>query len=109
MTLYACCSLFQFCLPETYLNLAIRSLLLLSLLITFFGAPVDHPNKPFREGQREKNKRLSRITVLAQTLVILGLGAWQPGLNTYLLWAALGMAVTSLTLLFVVCFPYKTT
>jgi len=108
MTLYACCSLIHFYLPEIYLSLTIRSLLLISLLITFVWAPMDHPNKPFRGDQKKKNKKLSRITVLAQTIIIIVLGVWQSWLNTYLLWAALGMAVTSLTLLFVVCHPYKT-
>ena len=109
-SLYASCTLFHFYLPEAYWSLAIYVLLALSLLITFIWAPVDHPNKPFRGGQKEKNKKLARITVLAQTLIIIVLGLWQPVLlNTYLLWAALGMAVTSLTLLFLICHPYKTT
>jgi len=106
--LYACCFLFHFHLPEAYWSLTILILLLLSVFITFVWGPVDHPNKPFRGGQRETNKKLGRITVSAQTIIILALGVWQPGLNTYLLWAALGMTVTSLTLLFVVCHPYKT-
>lgn len=107
MTFYSCSFLFHFYLPESYWDWAVLILLLISVFITYVWAPIDHPNKPFRNQQRQTNKKLSQITVLSQTIIIMGLSVWQPWLKPYLLWAALGMAVTSLTLLYVICHPYK--
>lgn len=108
ISLYGCCLLLHFYLPAATWDLAVLALSLTSIFITYMWAPVDHPNKPFRDGQKQKNKLGSRITVLAQSILILGLMFWQPWLKTYLLWAAFGMAATSFTLLFVICHPYKT-
>lgn len=105
---YGCCLLLHFYLPQASWDWVILALSLMSIFIIFRWAPVDHPNKPFRDGQKQKNKRASRSTVLAQSVLILGFMFWQPWLKPYLLWAALGMAVTSFTLLFVICHPYKT-
>jgi accessory gene regulator B len=109
IALYGCCLLLHFYLPESSWGWTLLALSLMSIFIIFRWAPVDHPNKPFRGQDKQKNKRLSRITVLAQSILILGLMFWQPWLKPYLLWAALGMTVTSFTLLYLICHSYKTT
>jgi len=107
MTIYFSCLLLRFCLPELYWDWTVLALLVVSIVITYMWAPVDHPNKPFRDQQRQKNKELSQVIVVAQTLIILGLRWWQPWLKQYTLWAALAMAAASFTLLYVICHPYK--
>jgi len=108
IALYGCCLLLHLYLPQASWDWAVLALLLMSIFIIFRWAPVDHPHKPFRDGQKQKNKIASRITVLAQSVLILALMFWQPWLKPYLLWAALGMAVTSFLLLYLICRPYKT-
>jgi len=84
------------------------TLLLFSLAVTFAGAPVDHPNKPLKERAKKRNRKMSRIVILTQAIVIVSLWFWQPGLQQYLLWAMLGISMTSLTLLYVLIKPYPT-
>ena len=107
ITIYTCCLLLHSYLPELYWDLAVSVFLLMSIFITYRWAPIDHPNKPFRGQQKQILKELSRIVVLSQTLILLVLRVWQPWLQQYLLWAALAMAVASLTLLYVIYHPYK--
>lgn len=108
VSLYGCCLLLHFYLPEASWDWTILVLSLMSIFIIYMWAPADHPNKPFRSGQKQKNKRASRITVLAQSILILALMLWQPWLKPYLLWAVLGMAANSFTLLYLIYHPYKT-
>jgi len=82
-------------------------LLVFSVLVTFIGAPVDHPNKPLKDHQKKRNKKLSRIIVSTETAVVLSLWFLLPVLRHYLFWGMLGMALTSLTLLYVLIRPYK--
>lgn len=109
LALYGCCLLIHVYLPKSSWDWALLALSLMSIFIIYRWAPMDHPNKPFRSGQKQKNKRASRITVLAQSIIILALMFWQPWLKPYLLWAALGMVVASFLLLYLICHPYKTT
>lgn len=108
LALYGCCLLLYFYLPKSSWDGMLLGLSLISIFIIYMWAPMDHPNKPFRGRQKQKNKRLSRITVLAQSIIIISLMFWKPWLKPYLLWAAFGMTVTSLTLLYLIFHPYKT-
>lgn len=107
MTLYSTALLFHFYLPESYIDWMLVILLLISVFITYRWAPVDHPNKPLNAEEKQKNKKMSRGIVLLQSAVLLVLWLWQPWLKQYLLWAAVGMAVTSFTLLYVIFYPYQ--
>ncbi len=106
LTLYSTAPLFHFYLPPAYLDGALVVLVLLSVFITCLWAPVDHPNKPLNEAEKQQNKKMSRGIVLLQSAVLLGLGLWQPWLKQYLLWSAVGMATNSFTLLYVIGYPY---
>ena len=83
------------------------SLALFATLTTFIAAPVDHPNKRLKEFRKRQHKIVSRIIVLTQTALIISIWFLLPGLRHYLLWAMLGMALTSVSLLYVVIKPYK--
>ncbi|MCL2580461.1 MAG: accessory gene regulator B family protein [Oscillospiraceae bacterium] len=82
-------------------------LLLFSLVVTLTCAPVDHPNKPLKEHQKQRNKKLSRAIASLQAALVLALWFLLPGTRHYLVWAMLGMATTSVTLLYVIVKPYK--
>ena len=84
-------------------------LLLFSLVVTFLGAPVEHPNKPLNAKSRKRNQKMSRVIILIQTIIIVSLWFWQPHLQHYLLWAMLGTTLTSVTLLYVLIKPYHKT
>ena len=83
------------------------ALALFAVLATFIAAPVDHPNKRLKEFRRRQHKIISRVIVLVQAILISGFWFLLPGLRHYLLWAMLGMAMTSISLLYVVIRPYK--
>ena len=82
-------------------------LLLFSVLVTFSVAPVDHPNKPLKEIRRWQHKVVSRVIVSVEAVLVLGLWVLLSDARHYLLWAMLGITMTSVTLLYVAIRPYK--
>ena len=88
-----------------FLNWALV-LLLFSVLIIFMYAPVDHPNKPLKDHEKQRNKIISRIVVSIQATLVLCLRFLLPDIRHYLLWAMLGMTMTGITLLYVILKPY---
>ena len=107
MLFYAPGPILHFYLPSTYIDLTIAMSMVTAIGITWRWAPVDHPNKPLNIKDKQKNKKISRTIVLGQAAIVTLIGAWQPWAKQYLLWAAIGMAVTSFTLLYVIYNPYK--
>lgn len=108
MFIYALALILYFYLPGIYLDVVLAALLCSAIVITWCFSPVDHPNKPLKTEDKEKNKKISRRLVLGQAAIIILVSLWKPELKQYLLWAAAGTAMTSFTLFYVVVWnPYK--
>lgn len=93
-------------LPQELYPLALAILLGIALLITLIWAPLEHPHKPLGK-DRAKYKKISRTMVLLQTVLILSIAWTIPAFQPYCLWAAAGMAITSLSLFYVIIHPYE--
>lgn len=51
--------------PASYRYVFIVAICIIALIITFFVAPIDHPNKPFDNKEFKKYKMLSRLFCIA--------------------------------------------
>ena len=106
MSIYLFALLTALFLPVHLLQWALL-MLLFCVLTNFICAPADHPNKPLKEDAKRRNKIKSRIIVSIQTITISALWFLLPDIRHYLLWAMLGMTMTSMTLLYVTLNPYE--
>jgi len=91
--------------PANFQNWAL-ALLAFSFLATFRYAPITHPNKAHLKKKIGRDKVISRVVVSSQTVVIVGLWFLLPAARHILLWAMLGMAMTSVSLLYSAIRPY---
>jgi accessory gene regulator B len=96
-------------LPVAWTTGTIIVLISLSVVITFIFAPADHPNKPLSDKRKALFRKKSRLLVSMQALLLGVILYFAPvWTQHYLLWAAVGLAMTSLTLFFVQVFkPYE--
>lgn len=51
--------------PASYRYVLILAICIIAVVITFFAAPIDHPNKPFDKKEFQKYKKLSRFFCIA--------------------------------------------
>lgn len=95
-------------LPVAWVTGTIIGSILLSAVITFIFAPADHPNKRLSDRRKALFRKRSRLMVTLQAALLGSILYFGPEwTHHYLLWASVGMAITSLTLLFVQVFkPY---
>ena len=97
---YGISVLLYYIIPGSVQWYVIFAIIVISGFIVFFLAPMDHPHKPQGLNEKERNQRMSRIVLILETAFILGVGAIRPEMLPHLLWAGLGMATASLTLLY---------
>ncbi|MBR6548745.1 MAG: accessory gene regulator B family protein [Clostridia bacterium] len=74
--------------------------LLLSAIITFLVAPIDHENKPFSEKEYSRYKAKSRYYILLSLLIVLSLLAFGYGSNKYCLAYCIGLLSGNLSVLY---------